>query len=277
MDHRAANLANWEDRVPAHVASPDYAVEALVADPERLSAVVRFDRDRLGDLRGKRAVHLQCHIGTDTISLARLGAQVTGVDFSPRAVAAATELAARTGADARFVVADVHDAPDVVDAGTFDLVYTGIGALCWLPDVARWASVVAELLAPGGRLYVRDGHPMLLALDEHHTDRLVVDHSYFEREEPLVIDEPGTYVRTDEVFTHNLTAEWNHGIGQLVTAVLDAGLELTGFVEHDSVPWNALPGQMTHDPATDEWRLTDRPWRLAASFTLQAVAPGPRP
>jgi 2-polyprenyl-3-methyl-5-hydroxy-6-metoxy-1,4-benzoquinol methylase len=128
-DYQTVNQANWNERVPAHLASPGYAVQRFRDDPGFISDVVRFDRPRLGDITGLRAVHLQCHIGTDTVSLARLGASVTGIDFSAPAVAAGTELAAVTGADARFVRSDVYAAADVVEPGSFDLVYTGIGAL----------------------------------------------------------------------------------------------------------------------------------------------------
>jgi SAM-dependent methyltransferase len=218
-------------------------------------------------------VHLQCHIGTDTLSLSRLGARMTGLDFSPAAVAQARALATATGESVDFVEADVYDAGDVLRGG-YDLVFTGIGALCWLPDVRRWAEVVARLLAPGGRLFLREGHPSLWSLADPRPDGLlVVEHPYFEREEPLVWDEPGTYVETDAVFEHNLTHEWNHGLGEIVTALIDQGLQLTGLVEHDSVPWNALPGMMERLPG-GEWRLADRPWRLPHSYTLQAVRPG---
>ena len=264
------NRANWDDRVPAHVASADYAVRRFADDPGFISGVVRFDVPLLGDVRGLRGVHLQCHIGTDTMSLARLGASMTGLDFSGPAVAAATELAAATGADATFVQSDVYAAADVLAAGSFDLVYTGIGALCWLPDIRRWAQVVAALLRPGGRLFIRDGHPMLYSIDDPRGDGLLsVAYPYFEQAEPQVWDQGGTYVATDAVFTHNVTHEWSHGIGEIVTALLDAGMTLTGLVEHDSVPWNALPGMMTESGG--EWRLTENPERLAASFTMQAV------
>ena len=143
-DYRALNRASWDERAPAHAASPDYEVEKFAADPAFLSKVVQFDRPLLGDISGLRGVHLQCHIGTDTISLARLGASMTGVDFSAPAIAAASELAASTGADARFVESDVYGAADVLGAGGFDLVYTGIGALGWLPDIRRWAEIVAK-------------------------------------------------------------------------------------------------------------------------------------
>jgi SAM-dependent methyltransferase len=268
-DYVEINKANWDERAPAHAASVDYGVDQFVTDPDFLSGVVRFDRPRLGDLSGLRGVHLQCHIGTDTLSLSRLGARMAGLDFSPAALAEARTLAARTGTEIDFHEAEVYDAVNVLGAGSFDLVYTGVGALCWLPTVAGWARVVAGLLRPGGRLFIREGHPMLATLDED-TEPPSLRYPYFEHVEPLVFDGPGTYVRTDAVFTHVVSHSWSHGLGEIISALLAEGMRLTAFVEHDSVPWDALPGRMTVDDA-GEWRLTDRPERLAASFTLQAV------
>jgi SAM-dependent methyltransferase len=270
-DYLKLNRARWDERAPAHAASPDYALDRFRADPAFLSDVVRFDLQLLGSVEGLRGVHLQCHIGTDTLSLSRLGARMTGLDFSPAAVEQARALVAATGEDVTFFEADVYDAADVLPQNAFDLVFTGIGALGWLPDVRRWAAVVSGLLAPGGRLFIREGHPMLWSLADPRPDGLlVVDHPYFEREEPTVWNEGGTYVETDAVFEHNVTHEWNHGLGEIVTALLDEGLQLIGFVEHDSVPWEALPGQMERLPG-GEWRLADRPWRLPHSYTLQAA------
>jgi hypothetical protein len=128
---------------------------------------------------------------------------------------------------------------------------------------------VAGLLRPGGRLFLREGHPVLWALDDERTDDLLVlEHPYFEHDEPLVWDEGGTYVETDHVFTNTTTHEWNHGLGEILTAVLDAGLELTMLEEHDSVPWDALPGKMVE--VDGEWRVADRPRRLPHTYTLQA-------
>jgi len=153
----------------------------------------------------------------------------------------------------------------------FDLVYTGIGALCWLPDIRRWAGVVAALLRPGGRLFVREGHPMLWTIDERDDD-LLVKYPYFEQPEPLTWTEGGTYVDTDQVFEQNVSHEWNHGLGEIVTALLDEGLALTGLAEHHSAPWNPLPGK-TEQIAGSEWRLADNPARLPFTYTLQAVKP----
>jgi len=265
-DYLAVNRASWDELVPAHVASPGYAVRQFARDPGFLSYVVRFDLPLLGDVTGLRGVHLQCHIGTDTISLARLGASMTGLDFSGPAVEAARRLASDTGTTATFAEADVYTAPDVLGSGEFDLVYCSIGTLCWLPDVRRWARVVSALLRPGGRLFMRDGHPVLHSLDDESGDGLlVVGYPYFETQEPLVSDDAST----DAVVGHGVTHQWNHGIGELVTALLDAGLTLTGLTEHDSIPWNALPGMV--EQAGGEWRLAGDHRLLPLTYTIQAV------
>jgi SAM-dependent methyltransferase len=274
VDHfRRTNLDTWEERAPAHAASPDYHVDELAADDTFLSEVVRFDLPRLGDVAGLDVVHLQCHIGTDTVSLAKLGGRVTGLDFSAAALAQARRLADQAGVEVRFVESELYAAPEALGA-TYDLVYTGVGALNWLPDIAAWSRVVATLLRPGGRLHLREGHPMLWALADPRPDGLlVVEYPYLETVEPAMFDEPGTYVRTDREFTHNRTYEWNHGLGEIVTALLAAGMRLTRLEEHDSVPWDALPGMMEAVPG-GEFRLRDRPERLAHSYTLQAVKDG---
>jgi len=267
------NRANWNDRASVHAARTGlgYGVQRYIDDRALLSGVVLFDRERLGDIAGLRTVHLQCHIGTDTLSLARLGATMTGLDFSAKSLEQARRLAEKTGTPIRYVESDVYGAVEALGGEQFDLVYTGIGALCWLPDIQRWARTVAALLRPGGRLFIREGHPVLWSLDYERPDNLLVlAYPYFEQPEPLVFDEPGTYVETDAVFTHNTTNEWNHGIGEIITAVLGAGLSVTGFVEHQTVPWEALPGRMRQID-TNEWQLTDHPERLPHTYTLQAV------
>jgi SAM-dependent methyltransferase len=273
-DYLELNRASWDQRAPVHADSPTYRVDRFASDPDFLSDVVRFDLPRLGDVGGLTGVHLQCHIGTDTLSLARLGAHMTGLDFSGESLRAARELVERCGANVSFVEGDVYDAPRLLGEGRFDLVFTGIGALCWLPSIARWADVVDRLLASGGRLFMREGHPVLWALDyERDDDLLVLDYPYVERVDPLVETSSETYVETDRVLAQMTTHEWNHGLGEIVTSLLDRGLVVTELVEHDSVPWEALPGQMDN-VGGGEFRLRDRPWRLPHSYTLQARKPG---
>ena len=264
------NRARWDELAAPHAASPDYAVERLVAEPDRLSGVVTFDLPRLGDVAGARGVHLQCHIGTDTLSLHRLGARMSGLDFSAASVAQARRLAERAGAAIDYVVAPVHEALSVLPASSFDLVYTGVGALPWLPDMRSWARTVAGLLAPGGRLFLREGHPMMNALDSSELARPVLRYPYFDQAEPMFWDEAETYVSTTHQLTASRLADFSHSLGEVVSSLLAAGLRLTMLVEHDSVPWNALPEVMR--PGEDgEYRLAEEPGRLAASYTLQAV------
>jgi SAM-dependent methyltransferase len=271
VDSYEVNRRNWDERVALHATSPEYGLERFRQDPTHISDVVRFDLPRLGDIRGLTGVHLQCHIGTDTVSLARLGAKMTGLDFSAPALTVATELARDIAADAHFVQAMVYDAPTVLGRERFDLVFTGIGALCWLPDIDRWAQVVADLLVPGGRLFLREAHPMFWTLDYETEDRLVIDYPYFTTAAPIVESEEQTYVATDDGLTlrNSTTHSWNHGLGEIITGLLDHGLRLTAFVEHDSVPWNPMPAQMV--ARHGEWVLRERPERLPMTYTLQAV------
>jgi SAM-dependent methyltransferase len=273
-DYLEVNRLNWDERAPAHAASPGYGVDRFVADPSHLSDVVRFDLPLLGDVAGLTGIHLQCHIGTDTLSVARLGARMTGLDLSPVSLEHARRLAADAGADIDYVEADTYSAVAAVDGRTFDLVYTGIGALCWLPDIDRWAQVVASLLAPGGRLFIREGHPVLWALDwERDDDRLELAFPYFTQPEPTRWDDDGTYVAVPDgtSFTHTVSYDWNHGLGQILTAVLDAGLVIERFEEHREVPWRPFE---LFEPSPDhpgEFVLPEhRRERMPCTYTLVA-------
>ncbi|MCU1398465.1 MAG: hypothetical protein JWN62_1574 [Acidimicrobiales bacterium] len=272
MDEYAfINKANWESRIAMHVASTDYGLQGFVDDPTLISDVVAFDRPRLGDISGREVVHLQCHIGTDTLSLARLGGRVTGLDFSPSALAAARQLAADCQQPVRFVESELYNAPAALGVNRFDLVYTGVGALCWLPDIKRWASVVAALLKPRGRLFIREGHPVLWSLaDEHPAGVLAIDGPYFEGP-GTVYRETETYVDHEGELAEPETMQFNHGVGEILTALLRVGMEITAFEEHDTVPWRAIGDDRMEMIGNGEWRLRDRPERLAASYTLQAV------
>jgi SAM-dependent methyltransferase len=268
---REINRANWESRVPVHIGPGGYDIAAF-DDPTYISDVVRYDLPRLGRLDGLDVVHLQCHLGTDTVSLVRLGARsAVGVDFSPSALHQARELAARAGADATFVDGDVYDAVDLLGAGRFDLVYTGIGAICWLPSIRRWAEVVARLLRPGGRLFMRDGHPVLWSLSDPRPDGLlVIEYPYFEGR-GVVFREETTYLGTGMVSSPD-SVSFNHGIGEVFTALREAGMTVTALDEHREVPWNQLGDAMK--PSSDfpgEFVLAADPDRLPLTYTLQAV------
>lgn len=267
------NLANWEARVPIHTGPGGYDL-ASFDQAEHISNVVRFDLQSMGDPTGLEVAHLQCHIGTDTVSLARAGARsVVGLDFSPAALRVGRELAARTRTNVSFVEGNVYDAVELLGAARFDLIYVSVGALCWLPDVARWARVVAGLLKADGRLFIRDGHPSLLTLDEKRSDGLLVaEFPYFETA-GTVYEESETYAGSGAVAAAT-TVWFNHGLAEIVSAVLRAGMRLTALEEHAHVPWNALPFAMVPSAQhAGHYVLRERPERLPCTFTLQAVKP----
>jgi SAM-dependent methyltransferase len=268
---RSINLANWESRVPLHTGPDGYDLAGF-DDPAYLSPVVRYDLPRLGRLDEHDAVHLQCHIGTDTVSLARLGARsVTGLDFSPSALQAARSLAVRAGADVRFVEADAYDAVGVLGSECCDVVYTGVGAICWLPDIRRWAEVVAELLRTGGRLFMREGHPMLWSLSDPRPDGLlVVEYPYFETAGTLFV-EHDSYAGTGAIAAPESVA-FNHGLAEVFSALVEAGLAVTAFEEHREVAWNQLGEAMIPSPDFEgEFILSHGADRLPLSYTVQAV------
>lgn len=266
MDDRlAANRANWDERVPIHVASRFYDIDGWFRERPGPRA---WETDVVGDVAGLDIVHLQCHFGLDTLALANAGARVTGLDFSPEAVAQARSLADRAGlADrARFVEANVLEAATALAPEQYDLVYVSLGALCWLPSVQQWAAQVGALLRPGGRLYLHDGHPLAWALAD---DDVWVEHTCFEEVEPYVDVVDVTYTDGDAVISNTRAYEWNHSIGEIVTAVLEHGMRLDVLIEHDWTVYLRFPWLV----ATDDGRWTipsDRP-RMPLTFSLLAT------
>jgi SAM-dependent methyltransferase len=202
-------------------------VDAFLAGAETLQP---FEIEEVGDVEGRRLVHLQCHFGLDALSWARRGASVVGLDFSQPAIAAAASLARETGLEARFVAADVYDAPEALGKERFDIVYTGLGALNWIPDLPAWAGVVASLLADGGFLYLSEFHPITWVFADHD---LGIEHDYFHDPAGERVDDPGTYADLEAATTHNVTFEWAHALRDVIGAVVGAGLRLELFNEHD--------------------------------------------
>jgi len=271
MDQRlVTNRANWDERTGVHLASQFYDVQGWL---HRAPGPRPEEVDAIGDMSGLRLVHLQCHIGLDTLQLARAGARVTGLDFSPAAIRAAQDLADRAGlaGQARFVCAEVYDAVNVLGPQTFDIVYVSFGALCWLPSVDRWAEQVYALLAPGGRLYLHDQHPVEWALADTEA---VFRHPYFEESDPYVDDAGETYTDGDGPLVNRRNYQWNHGLGETVTALIRHGLHLDSLVEHDWTEGNRFPFLVV----TDEHHWTTPPGmpRLPLSFTVLAHRPPDR-
>ncbi|HXW79074.1 MAG TPA: methyltransferase domain-containing protein [Acidimicrobiales bacterium] len=263
----AANRANWDERVPTHLESAYYDVEGWLRrrpgpEPQELEA--------LGDVAGLQLVHLQCHFGLDTLAWARVGATVTGLDFSPAAIAAARDLAVRAGLSdrSRFVCADVYQASATLEGALFDIVYVNLGALCWLPSVDGWAAEVAALVTPGGRFYIHDGHPLAWALAQ---DEPRIENTYFEENTPCIDDSGYTYADAEPLAVNRRSYQWNHGIGQIVTAVIGHGLRLEWLREHDWAYWPNFPWLIQN--AEGKWTSPPNQPCLPLSFSLLATKP----
>ncbi|QEV19269.1 class I SAM-dependent methyltransferase [Streptomyces alboniger] len=264
-DWLETNRKRWDERVPIHLASDFYDVASFRAGKDALRD---FERAEVGDVRGKSLLHLQCHVGMDTLSWARHGAsRVVGLDFSEPAVEAARDFAAELGLtpeQATFVAADVYDAAQVVPDPSYDIVYTGVGALCWLPDIQRWAETAASLVAPGGFLYLAEFHPLTDILDDATGSRL--EHDYFARE-AWVEEDPAGYVDSDTPTVHNRSVEWQHPIGEVVSALAAAGLRIDFLREHDMTLYRRFGALEIRDGA---YRFPeDRP-RVPLMYSLKA-------
>lgn len=265
---RRANLQNWNDRVSLHEAA--YGLDAFDV-PSHLSDVVTDDLPVLArfvpgeSIAGLDLCHLQCHIGTDTISLARAGATVTGVDFSAPALGVAAALADRAQVSATWVETDVLDARSAVTGG-FDVVYTSIGTICWLEDLDRWSAQIVALLRSGGTFFIRDAHPALLALDEE-ADGLTTRYPYFGDGRAPQWDDESTYAG-DGTVAHPRTYEWPHPLSEILSALLRAGLHLVHFDEGRTLPWRFSP-RMVEVPRGYAWPDSERDL-IPCTYTIVA-------
>lgn len=267
-----ANQRLWDRWTEIHAQSAFYDVASFLdgRDPIRLSPEERAD---VGPVEGRTLLHLQCHFGLDTLSWARLGAVVTGADLSPNAIALARELADRLDLPARFIQANLYDLPTHLD-GTFDIVYTSRGVLGWLPDIRGWARVVARYVRPGGIFFITEIHPVALALADEGVGpgELRLGYPYWEHAESIRIEAQGSYADPTADTTGLVEHGWDHGLGEIVTALIEAGLVIELLREHDFCAWE-LPFLVRSDDG--RWRLPpDAGGELPLFFSLRARKPG---
>jgi SAM-dependent methyltransferase len=253
------NLAWWEERVSLHLGSELYDLPSFRSGR---SSLFPYELEELGAVAGRDLLHLQCHIGLDTISWSRLGARATGLDYSAAAVSAARVLAAEEALPAEFVEASVADAP-VRLGRQFDIVYTGKGALGWLPDLQEWAQVVSRLLRPGGRLYLVESHPLVDCMGE--SPELELD--YVDPQETLW-DEPGDYAVPDAATKRNRTHEVVHPLGEVVSSLAAEGLRLLLLRERSEIFFARFPQLVPAEQGV--WRLPAGWPRLPLSYSLLA-------
>lgn len=258
-----ANRSLWDRWTDLHADSEFYDLRRFRAGASTLHAI---ELDELGPVTGKTLLHLQCHFGLDTLSWARQGALVTGVDLSPRSISLARELSAELGLPATFVVADIAALPAVL-SGQWDIVFTSYGVLHWLPDLARWAAVIAHFLKPGGTFYIVEDHPFMRVFDWSQ-DPPRPDNPYFHCDEPYQFEARGSYAAPDAPTTATGYL-WDHSLGDVVNAVLGAGLRIEYLHEF---PYHVRQKAPTMAPAERGlWRLAERDGNIPFLFSLRAT------
>ena len=265
------NRRTWDAWTRIHVDSAFYDV-ASFRSGERGIRLSGYEIDEVGDVAGKSLLHLQCHFGLDTLSWARLGAQVTGADFSEEGIAAARSLAEELGIPARFVVSNLYDLPSVIDE-RFDIVYTSGGVLGWLPEIEAWARVAAHFVAPGGFFYITEIHPVANVFENEGVapGELRLDYPYWTHEQPLTFQVKGSYADRDAPTEGLVEHGWDHSLGEIVTALIDAGLRIQFLHEFDFVAW---PLDFLVESPDGRWRLPPgTKGQLPLFFSLKASKP----
>lgn len=254
------NKALWNDKVVHHIDSDFYNMEAFLAGKTSLNPV---ELELLGDVSGKRILHLQCHFGQDTLSLARMGAEATGVDFSDTAINYARQLATDHNLNATFICCDLYELPQHLNE-SFDIVYTSYGTIGWLPDRDKWAAIVHRFLKPGGKFIFVEFHPFIWMMDEAFQD---IKYRYF-KDEPIVETTEGTYADRNAPIT-NKSVSWNFSLSEMMTALLKQGMNIKHFEEFDYSPYPCFEGLEEFEPG--KFRVKHLGNKIPMLFSLMAV------
>ncbi len=256
------NKKHWNEVAPVHGRS--YNTQILIDGGHHLDPTQVLE---LGEIKGKKILHLQCHIGTDTLSLVRLGAELTGIDISGESLKEAARLSEITGLKARFIETPLFDLPDKLDE-TFDMIYTSIGVLCWISNIDRWAGIIARYLKPGGTLYLMESHPFMHVFDDE-TAGLTVKYPYFTHGKP--IDWPGDWpdYSDENYIVKSPTREFSWTMGQIHNSLTDAGLQIKFIHEFDFLHWKGLESMTKSEDGF--WRLPPHLNKIPILFSLKAT------
>jgi len=239
MNYKEINKNLWNNKTDVHINSEFYDNNSFIAGRNSLNSI---ELDLLGDIKGKSILHLQCHFGQDTISLNRLGAEVTGIDLSDKAIERAKELAIKTNSEAKFICCDIYDLPNHLDK-KFDLVFTSYGTIGWLPDLDKWAKIVYRYLKPNGKFVFAEFHPVVWMFDANFKK---IEYNYF-NDGPIVETEEGTYADQDAPLVQE-SVGWNHSISEVINSLLQNGLEIISMNEFDYSPYNCFNETVEYEP-----------------------------
>lgn len=258
-NYLSINKAGWNNKVATHIQSDFYNQAAFLKGKNSLQSI---ELNLLGDLTGKKVLHLQCHFGQDTISLSRLGAAATGVDFSDEAIHQAKILAQECKTNTKFICCNIYDLPQHLDE-QFDIVFTSYGTIGWLPDLDKWAAVIAQFLKPNGKFVFVEFHPVVWMFDDDFTK---VAYSYFNKG-PIYESETGTYADKNAAITQSFI-NWNHDLGAVLGSLLQNGMELLSFEEFDYSPYNCFNG--TEAIAPDKFIIKHLGDKIPMVYALSA-------
>ncbi len=260
MDYLNINKKLWDERVGIHYDSEFYDLKSFLKGKDSLNPI---EIELLGDIKGKHILHLQCHFGQDTISLARRGAIVTGVDFSEKAIAKAKELNETLGTNAQFLVSDVYNLPENLTQ-KFDIVFTSYGVLGWLPDMKKWASVIEHFLKPNGELILVEFHPIVWMFNEHFSK---IDYGYNDAQ-PIVEESQGTYTNPKaDIKTKSVS--WNHGLSSVIQPLIEKDLYITHFAEHNASPYNCF--NHTVQTGDNEFKIKGLEDKIPMLYSVKAM------
>ncbi len=266
-DYTKANLDWWNEAAIIHSQGNVYEMASFRAGKIKLHPL---ELAEVGDVAGKRLLHLQCHFGMDTLSWARLGAKVTGIDFSDKAIEIAQNLNQELHLDATFIQTDIYNLPNVLDAaGEFDIVFTSYGAISWLPDLQPWGSIIGHYLKPGGFFYIAEGHPFMWTLDDKSVD-FKLRYPYFSKE-PIKDEEVGTYAEKDAKLEHTTTYGWNHTFSEIFNSLISAGLTINFLHEHPFCAWDAFPDMEQGEDRFNRFKDPAKREMIPLMFSLKAT------
>jgi ubiquinone/menaquinone biosynthesis C-methylase UbiE len=261
-EYLTINQALWDERTKSHVDSEFYDLKGFMEGKNMLRSI---ELNLLGDIKGQKLLHLQCHFGLDTLSMARMGAQVTGVDFSGEAISRANTITAAAQLQARFIQSDIYALPEIHDE-LYDLVFSSYGTIGWLPDINRWAGVVAKMLRPGGRFVFVEFHPVVWMFDN---DFKQVEYKYA-NDAPIYEELEGSYTDGSEQLRHP-SVSWNHGLAEVIQALLSQGLQLQQFQEFDYSPYDCL--SHLEEQAPNVFRIKHLGNKIPMVYAIAMVKP----
>jgi 2-polyprenyl-3-methyl-5-hydroxy-6-metoxy-1,4-benzoquinol methylase len=265
-EYMKANKELWDKLAKIHYQSKFYDVEGFLNGNQTLDQI---ELRELPDVSGKKLLHLMCHFGLDTLSLARLGAKVTGVDFSTEAIELARELSKTADIPAKFICSNIYDLPRNLN-DKFDVVFTSGGILTWLPDLKDWARIISWSLNPGGFFYIREFHPFAYVFDDREdVTELRVEYPYFQGREPLRFDEEGSYADPGAKTGKMPAFEWNHPISRIINVLIDAGLTIDFLHEFPVTTYKAMPFLIEKEPG--RWILPENQDKVPLMFSLKAT------